>query len=123
MAKKKRRKKSKKKERGANTKRIDSHHLCWQRRMWRNGAVRELRSHPYCIVDMPKYTLHRYIHAKMSGIPVPKSINAKGALFQLELLERFGGISDNDSIENKPRLYASLISPPSGGLFSLGVIL
>lgn len=79
----------------------NSHHLCWQRRCWNYGDVKALRSHPYCIVEIPACTLHREIHERINQIPPPSQEGARSALWQLRYLERYGGISESDSIEKR----------------------
>lgn len=44
----------------------------------------------------------------MDGIPVPKAVNIKSALEQLGALERFGGISREDTIEKRLRVLMVL---------------
>ena len=63
--------------------------------------MKALRSHPYCIVEIPAHTLHREIHDRMGPIPPPDQEDAKSALWHLGYLERAGAISANDSIEKR----------------------
>lgn len=86
----------------------DSHHLCWPRRDWNKGAAKKLRAHHYCIVRIPKRSLHQRIHNESPVVPVPKKLNVDSALFQLALLERFGGIRYDDPIEKRLRVLAAI---------------
>ena len=79
----------------------DTHHILWYRRNYSKGWAKKLRDHWYCKVEIPRDTLHRQIHYEVAHIPVPRVISMKGALEQLALLERFGGISRDDSIEKR----------------------
>lgn len=86
----------------------DRHHLCFIKGKWATGSIYTLRQFHYCIMPIPKDTLHRYIHRNMTSIPVPREIAAKGALDQLRYLEKFGAISDDDPIEKRLMLLAAL---------------
>ena len=110
MAKKKKRynKRRKRKDRRVNANICDQHHLCFIRRRWSTGAIRELRQFHYCIMPLPKATLHKYIRQNMTHIPVPSEIAARNTLDQLLYLERFGAISDDDPIEKRLMLLAAL---------------
>ena len=109
MAKKKRRRyKRNKKARRINYGVNDRHHLCWTRRSWGKGYTRSLRLHPYCVISLPRDTLHHYIHTKLRFIPVPKQSSAKFALAHLDLLEKIGAIHDTDSIEKRLKILAAL---------------
>lgn len=109
MAKKelKRRKKNKKPKK-LSIRTVDHHHLCWTRRSWNSGPLKDLRLHWYCIVLLPKNTLHRHIHLNMPGIPPPRWRSAKSALEQLGYLEKYDAISEFDSIEKRLRILAAL---------------
>ena len=52
--------------------------------------------------------LHRHIHNNLNNITPPKDLNAKNALEQLELLEKYCAISEFDSIERRLEILASL---------------
>lgn len=86
----------------------DRHHLCWTRRKWGTGYLCQLRLHHYCIVAIPRDTLHRYIHSEMCFIPIPEQNSAKFALEHLGYLESVGAISDNDPIEKRLKVLAAL---------------
>lgn len=79
----------------------DFHHLCYQRRNWKDGALGELRELDYCKAYIPKNTLHIRIHAEVWDIPTPQQINAKRALEQLAIFKEYGVISSDDSIERR----------------------
>lgn len=91
-----------------NPKATNGHHLCWQRRYWNRGAIKELRDYHYCIVQIPKDTMHKYIHEKMKLIPVPKEENAAYALEQLKYLYSINAIRDDDILEKRLNLLAAL---------------
>jgi len=98
----------------------DTHHLCFQRRLWSNGAVKKLRSHWYCRIDIPKNTLHREIHAHMNNVPAPRTISAEEALYQLKKLEEYGAIHDSDPIEKRLSVLVALfdcIEQPTADAF------
>lgn len=86
----------------------DSHHLLWMRRRWSNGALVALRKYPYCIIDIPRNTLHREIHENIATIPTPSAINAQSALNQLRTLEKYGAISDQDDIVRRLEVLIAL---------------
>jgi len=86
----------------------DTHHLCYQRNKWRKGYVRELRDYWYCRISIPRDTLHRFIHLNLPDIPAPQSSSAKEALEQLGYLEKYGSITEFDSIERRLELLAAL---------------
>lgn len=86
----------------------DTHHLCYQRRRWRNGALYELRCFHYCKILLPMQTLHHMIHEYVPNIPAPKEFNARHALEQLQMLEHYNAIHDTDPIEKRLMLLATL---------------
>ena len=85
----------------------DKHHLCFSRRQWSRGAAGELRLFHYCIVHLPKYTLHQAIHDRIGSIPPPKEVNARAALYQLKMLWKYRAISDKDSAERRLEILAA----------------
>lgn len=86
----------------------DTHHLLWYKREYNKGWAKRIRDHWYCRVGIPRDTLHRKIHCEVAHIPVPKVFVIKDALYQLELLERFGGISRDDPIEKRLQVLMAL---------------
>lgn len=86
----------------------DRHHIVWYKRDYSKGWAKRLRDHWYCSVEIPRDTLHRQIHYEISHIPVPKAVSIKGALEQLNLLEKFGGIHKDDSIEMRLKVLMAL---------------
>lgn len=98
----------KKKRRHIDNHRQDNHHLCYQKNRWATGYQKELRLFPYCIVLIPKNTLHRAIHSAVEHVPEPRGVNAKAALGQLELLFEQGAIALDDPIEKRLELLAAL---------------
>lgn len=86
----------------------DTHHLCYQRRHWGRGYLRELRQFHYCTILIPRDTLHHFIHEHVGDVPAPKDVNAKCALEQLRMLEHYDAIHDDDPIEKRLMLLAAL---------------
>lgn len=86
----------------------DRHHLCFIARRWKTGYLAELRKFHYCIILIPRNSLHRLIHEYVGCVPPPSGRNAKDALEQLRMLERYGAISDDDSIEKRLEVLAAL---------------
>lgn len=107
MAKKKKRYKRKKRQQ-INYSARDTHHLCFQKNQWQKGNLRLLKDFWYCKIKIKRDTLHRQIHENIKNITPPKDINAKKALEQLELLEKYCAISEFDSIERRLEILASL---------------
>ncbi len=83
-------------------------HLCFQKRHWKGGYLAELRSFYYCVVSIPKDSLHRRIHEFMADVPAPSGANAKDALASLRTLEKYGAISNSDPIEKRLTVLAAL---------------
>ena len=79
----------------------DKHHIFYCRHDYNKGWAKTLRTHWYCTVEIPKNTLHRRIHHEVERVPVPAAVNVQGALFQLNLLEKFGAIHPYDNIERR----------------------
>lgn len=77
------------------------HYILWYEHYYTKGWAKALRDHWYCRIVIPHNTLHREIHANVSHIPVPRVSTIKDALFQLQLLEKFGGISPNDNFDKR----------------------
>lgn len=75
--------------------------MVWYKRDYSKGYAKRLRDHWYCSVEIPRDTLHHKIHYEIAHVPVPRVTSIKGALEQLALLEEFGGISIDDSIEKR----------------------
>lgn len=97
VSKKKRRykKKQSKKKYRAN----DCHHIFWTRRSYgKSPWTQKLRSHPYCIVFIPKDTIHAAIHREMDGVPLPNDITCESVVRELNRLWAFGAIKDSDSL-------------------------
>lgn len=108
MAKKKKRKRRRSKAPRKVTSSYDRHHLLWQERYWARGSLLELRRYHYCIILLQRDTFHRFIHMNMAGIPAPTEKNAKIVLDELRALENYGAISDDDPIEKRLVVLASL---------------
>ncbi len=80
---------------------FNNHHLLWMRKMWNSGSLRNLREFHYCIVSLPKDTIHKEIHEKVPFVPPPKPSYAKYVLEELKKLDDIGAISDDDKIEKR----------------------
>lgn len=106
MSKKKRRYQKRTKRR--NNHGCDTHHLCYQKRHWNRGSLYALRHFHYCTIQIPKDTLHHMIHEFVGDIPAPTEWNAKSALEQLRMLEKYEAIHDDDPIEKRLMLLAAL---------------
>lgn len=89
-------------------KKTDRHHLLWYKREYSKGWAKRIRDHWYLHIEIPRDTLHRKIHYEVAHIPVPRVVSIKGALEQLNLLEKFGGISRNDTIEKRLMVLMAL---------------
>lgn len=86
----------------------DKHHLFWIRNEWNKGELEKLRVHPYCIIEINRDTVHRYLHNHLAYIPVPKECAVERILFQLKCLEQYGAISSKDSIEKRLSVLIAL---------------
>ena len=80
---------------------MDKHHFLFTDKEWSTGLAKTLREHPYCGVMVPKFTLHPEVHAKVRGVPVPPDFVLREVLTQLEVLEHYGGISYEDSAQER----------------------
>ena len=70
--------------------------------------------HWYCKVYIPRDTLHREIHAHISGVPVPKYANIKSVMEQLRMLEYYEAIKDTDNIEKRLNVLIALFECSEG---------
>lgn len=98
---------------------MDTHHLCYQRRSW-TGIAKTLRSHWYCTIDIPRDTLHREIHHRVSHVPVPKTTSIREALEGLRYLEKYHAIKEDDPVEKRLRVLIALfdcIEQPTADAF------
>ena len=91
-----------------NTTCLDRHHIFYQRRKYGYGCLASLRLFSYCIVPIPKNTLHYEIHQSLSHVPVPKEVSTQDALYQLRMLKRYGAIKDEDPIELRLKVLIAL---------------
>lgn len=101
-------KRGSRKKKKRNKSPFDRHHIFWIRSEWSKGNFNKLRLHPYCIVPMHRETIHRYIHNHLAFIPLPKSCSVEYALYQLETLEQYGVISQDDSVERRLSILIAL---------------
>lgn len=99
--KKKHHKKHRKRLKSVTVSVINHHHILWERRLWNSGSLRALREYYYCIVPLPKETIHKLIHEKIRNVPVPKQSYARYVLDELKKLDDVGAISDKDRIEKR----------------------
>ena len=102
------RKRKRKRRRQLLRRRCDTHHIFYMEKYWGHGVYGVLRKHHYCMVPIPRDTLHRYIHQNLGNIPVPDEFAVEEALKQLYLLEEAGVLHDTDPIEKRLRLLAAL---------------
>ena len=100
--------KARKRERRIQSNVLNRHHICFIGRNWSRGYAAALRNFHYCIIPIPRDTLHSLIHANINTVPVPRGKSAKDVLDHLMMLERYGAISDEDDIEKRLNLLASL---------------
>lgn len=89
---------------------VTHHHLCWTRANWSGEYAQKFRRFHYNIVTFPLNGLHEAIHNEMDGIPVPSEDNAKEMLEHLNILERYGGISDKDSAVKRLKVLVALFT-------------
>lgn len=87
---------------------FDRHHLFWIRKEWNKGELNKLRLHPYCIVPLDRVTIHRYLHVHLACIPTPNGRIVGEILDQLKMLENYGAISQDDSIEKRLKVLIAL---------------
>lgn len=87
---------------------LDKHHLFFIGRKYGNGYLCSLRQYWYCVIYIPRDTLHRYIHENLAMIPVPRPESARAALEQLKYLEKYNAIHDEDPIEKRLELLIAL---------------
>lgn len=101
-------------------KHLDTHHLCFMKKRWNYGELVALRNFWYCKAEIPKNTLHHYIHQEMNCVPPPKPHNAREALDQLRTLEKFGAIRESDDIKARLKVLIALfdcIEQPTADAF------
>lgn len=101
MSKKKRRynRKKQNKKKNVSSSCCDRHHLFWTRRSYsQHPWALKLRNHPYCIVPIPKNTLHREIHHYIPKVPLPNEQTCQSTYEQLVMLEEHGALKDSDGI-------------------------
>lgn len=108
----KKRRKTKRKSKAIKNKAIrnqfDKHHIFYIRRKWRRGILNQLRQHPYCVVLIPRDTLHLYIHSNLAAVPVARGCIVKEVLFHLKVLNEYGAIGLDDPIEKRLLVLTAL---------------
>ena len=87
---------------------IDKHHIVWSKNDFSRGWPKRLRDHWYLCVRIPREPLHQEIHCRISHVPVPRNASIKVALAQLAILEKFGGINQEDDIEKRVSVLCAL---------------
>ena len=87
---------------------VDTHHIFYTKVSWNSVTTNRLRSHWYCIVEIPKGTLHHRIHEAVRYVPVPRDITIMAAIEQLTVLEDYGAIRPDDSFEKRLRILIRL---------------
>lgn len=88
----------------------DKHHIFFCRHDYAKGWAKTLRTHWYCTVEIPKDTLHKRLHREVDRVPVPSACNVQSALYQLDLLEKFGAIHRYDNIERRLMVLMALFN-------------
>ena len=86
----------------------DTHHICFARRKWNRGYAKAIRQFRYCTIQLPRDTLHKFIHDNMNGVAVPDDRVARYAYQQLLDLDKRGVLHDDDSIEKRLTLLIAL---------------
>ncbi|MBQ3474484.1 hypothetical protein IJH24_03635 [Candidatus Saccharibacteria bacterium] len=86
----------------------DNHHIFFMKRNWSRTPYNKIRLFHYCIIPIPRDTLHKYIHMHMNDIPLPEPIAVEEALKQLRMLDSAGVLHDSDSIEKRLSVLAAL---------------
>lgn len=99
--------KKEKKKRVRTVSGFDRHHIIYQRRHWNKGYAKALREHWYCVIPLPRRTLHQAIHENLCDIPVPNDELCRSAYFQITNLEKYGAIHETDPIELRLELLIS----------------
>lgn len=84
-------------------------HILWQRRYWSNGYLKELREHDYLVVEVPISTLHKQIHANLSGIPIIKQSSARSVLGELNRLQSVGALRLDEPISKRIELLIFML--------------
>lgn len=87
---------------------FDRHHIFYIRREWNKGKLGKIRLHPYCIVPLHKDTIHRYLHVHLACIPAPSGKVVDYVLEQLRMLEEYGAIGPDDSLEKRLTVLIAL---------------
>lgn len=78
----------------------DRHHLFWTRTEYaKHFWANKLRLHEYCIVPIPKSTLHREIHHEVRWVPIPREEICKQTYEELERLRSFGVLKEDNIIK------------------------
>lgn len=85
---------------------MGTHHIFFTRLLYNRGEAKKLRNHWYTKVEV-KDDLHNALHT-MAEVPVPRVASIKVALSQLSFLEKWGGISKEDSLEKRLKVLGSL---------------
>ena len=86
----------------------DSHHLCYTRKGWSKKYARKFRTDKYCIVVLPRDTIHAQIHQHLIEIPAPTEDGARNALKQLEVLKSIRMAQHCDTIDTRLAIIASV---------------
>lgn len=79
----------------------DKHHLLWPKNSYARGYAKALRSHNWLKMQIPRDTLHREIHAKLSCIPTPTYDLCKRAYLELVRLDKEGKLNYHARLEDR----------------------
>lgn len=100
--------KKKREKRKPNYRAKDRHHILYQKRHWNRGGLKILRDYDYCVMYIPRDTLHKQIHEWVFDVPAPAEHYAYEVIRQLQEMEQRGAISDKDPIEKRLKLLIAL---------------
>lgn len=87
---------------------LDRHHILFIKKEWSRNGLGKLRLHPYCVVKIPRDSLHRYIHTHLAYIPTPRPATIQEVLYHLHYLEKAGAITMEDPIEKRLKVLVAL---------------
>lgn len=91
----------------------DAHHLLFIRRDYSSGYARALREHPFLRCYIPRDTLHKEIHHRLSHIPVPEGRDARRVFEYLMRLERNGELDYDADILPRLQFLIDQLETPS----------
>lgn len=87
----------------------DRHHIFYPHSAWKTGWAKELRNYWYCVLMLPRETVHRKIHFEVPFIEREEGLAYKQALDQLTFLDEFGVLHETDDLEARLNLLICLL--------------